>query len=82
MNMGDMYAFIDRVENGTPVRMLAFCLRVDDIGAGLNLPQLTAIIFPLSDDANHAGVPFYASTGLYEFGSNVPNTFEPITEPV
>lgn len=78
MKMGDMYAYIDQINGSTPVRFLALVLRIDDIGAGLDVPVLTALVFSPTSDASHGGTPFEASTGLYPYGTNIPNTFEPI----
>lgn len=78
MNIGDMYAYIDRVVDSVPVRMTAVVVRVDNPGEGLETPQITCYVFPTGDDASRFGVPFEASSILVAFGSNATNTFEPI----
>lgn len=82
MKIGDFYAFIDRIEESQPVRILVLCTRVDNLGIGLEPPQLTATCFPTAADAVHQGAIFEAGpTILYPFGSNYANTFEPLEEP-
>lgn len=81
MQIGDQYAYMARMEDDQPVRHLAFLLRIDDPGFGLDVPQLTCYVVPTTEDPNYNGTPFQSSTGLYPYGTNIPNTFEPISAP-
>lgn len=78
MRLGDMYVYIDRIEDDQPVRILAMIIRIDDPGVGLELPQLTCMVFPTIEDPVRAGVVFQTNGGLWPFGSNYAGTFEPI----
>lgn len=73
-----MYVYIDRIEESAPVRLLAMILRIDDPGVGLELPQLTCMVFPPTDDPARGGTPFQTNGGLWAFGSGYQGTFEPI----
>lgn len=81
MKLGDTYAYIDRIEDDQPVRLLALVVRVDNPGVGLELPQLTCLVIPPADDAIHAGTLFQTNGGLWAFGSNYAGTFEPVEAP-
>lgn len=80
MQIGDMFVYLDRLdENNEPIRFLALCIRIDNPGVGLTLPELTCRVFPPVSDSVYAGASFeQAGVGLWPFGSNYVGTFEPI----
>lgn len=80
MQIGDMYVYIDRIEDEIPIRLLAMIVRIDNEGIGLELPVLTCMVYSAPDDANRGGAPFLTNGGLWPFGSNNVGTFEPIVE--
>lgn len=80
MQIGDMYVYIDRIEDDLPIRLLAMIIRVNNPGVGLTLPELTCMVYSVQDDPMRGGVPFQASGGLWPFGSDNVGTFEPIGE--